>query len=71
MREEIRKMEEKLKRPQKVVLFASAGVGGGTAIGFALATDLSPMLTGLLSALLGAATFVVALRLLGEKPYEY
>ncbi|HEC36032.1 MAG TPA: hypothetical protein ENI39_05805 [Anaerolineae bacterium] len=79
MREEIRKMGEKWKKPQKIAFFVSVGVAGGVsgaAVGFAAATDLSPvlagLLAGLLSALLGTATFMVALRLVGEwlKFYE-
>jgi hypothetical protein len=64
---------EKGRKPQEIALFVSVGVAGaisGAAVGFAAAADLPPVLTGLLagflSALSGAATFIAALRLVGE-----
>jgi hypothetical protein len=60
----------RMKRPHKIAIGVSAGVGGAVGSGVAVATDLSPVATaivaGLLSALLGLAAAVVTLRLLGE-----
>jgi uncharacterized membrane protein YeaQ/YmgE (transglycosylase-associated protein family) len=59
-----------MRRSDQMAVAISAGVAGAVGSVVAVATDLSPVptgsLAGLLSALLGAATVTVTVRLLGE-----
>jgi hypothetical protein len=55
-------MGEKWKKSQRIAFWAAPGVVGGIVIGIAAGTDLSPVLAGLLGAILISVSMVVILR---------